>query len=120
MILTLLVSLLGTFLSWLLSKWLNSGTATYEARGRGFMGPAPTDLVNSKTEFLKMISWRIWLGPNRITKAAQLYDKAVARYAAPHLNDGPGSLKVLLNDASKSKDYSLVVKNLTEGLTLDA
>lgn len=63
-ILSLILSLLVTFLEWLFKQWLGK-TCTLTAADR-------------KTFCAKM-QWRIWLGPKRVAIAGALFDKAADR-----------------------------------------
>jgi hypothetical protein len=73
MILSLIAGLLGTFLDWLFTQWLN----------RFAEAPSADMLVAMKPQFMNRVAWRFWL-PGRMDIADKLYDKMAQRYSAPH------------------------------------
>lgn len=102
MILALLLGLLGTFLQWLFMQWLNSFDEA----------PPPEKLMEMKQKFLNKVSWRFWLGGDRLEKASKLYDKAVAKYSAPQFI---GSRDELYG----KKDAKNLAASLVDGLSLE-
>ena len=75
-LITLLVNLLMSFLAKIIENWLNS------LLGKQSPIPPLELLYMHKADFLKQVSWRIWLGPNRKAKADQAFDLAMKNYVA--------------------------------------
>lgn len=86
---SLLVSLLITFLTWLFKQWLGKDRML---------------TVADRTAFCKMAKWRVWLGPKRVAIAGALFDKAQKRQQSLGL--------MYIRDADQ------VAQVLCDGLTL--
>jgi hypothetical protein len=117
MIVTILISLLGTFLGYWLQKWLKSkfggppGLASWSC-------PPQSELAASKQEFLDTLKWKIWLGPGRTKTAGILFDKAVAKYQPP-IAGSVSEVSDIIPRAFGTGDFDPLVKAMTAGLTAD-
>lgn len=75
-VISILTSILGAFLSTLFKKWFGLARGTLSQENRGVLQQALSD---SKPDFLVKVRRSFWLGPRREQWASALYDRAQAR-----------------------------------------
>lgn len=114
-IIPILVEFLVKFLEAFLQNWLNPQPPP-STLGRLLLAvpaqKAPLNLANGRQAFTNSLKWKFWYGPQRLVFAAQLYDKASARFNA-------GDYLVQMSSPNSAPDVCKhVAQALCEGLTL--
>lgn len=73
LILGVLLDLLAKFLEYLFGKLVKFHLEA----------PSPEEIAAHQNEFLDMVRWRIWLGPNRVSHASMVFQAMIQNVSRP-------------------------------------